>query len=276
MDTAAAFLSWLTDHAVVVLAVSVALTVGIEQATAAVRRRSDPRGSITSVAGGVAYLVVKAVVSKGVVFALALAVYRHRWFDLDWTNPFVWLGIFLARDFVSYWIHRAEHRVKVLWASHLIHHSIERFTFTSAVRLPWMESLYKPLLALWVPLLGFHPAAFAAMGAMVLLAGQLQHTELGRRRTPFDRVFVTPSAHRVHHASNPEYLDKNFGSMLIVWDRLFGTYAAETVPVRYGLAGGKRIVTTRQVLVGGYPGLIDDLRSRSGIGARARALVAAP
>jgi sterol desaturase/sphingolipid hydroxylase (fatty acid hydroxylase superfamily) len=166
--------------------------------------------------------------------------------------------------------------VRVLWASHLIHHSIERFSFTSAVRLPWMESLYKPLLGLWVPLLGFHPAAFAAMGALVLLAGQLQHTELGRRRTVLDRVFVTPSAHRVHHASNPEYLDKNFGSMLIVWDRLFGTYAAESVPVRYGLAGSKRIVTTRQVLVGGYPALLDDLRHRPGRGARARALVAAP
>lgn len=276
MDTSAAFLSWLTDHAVLVLAVSVTLTVGIEQVAAAVGRRSDTRGSITSVSGGVAYLAVKAVVSKGVVFALAIALYRHRWFDLDWTNPFVWLGIFVARDFVYYWIHRAEHRVRVLWASHLIHHSIERFTFTSAVRLPWMESLYKPLLALWVPLLGFHPAAFAAMGALVLLAGQLQHTELGRRRTILDSVFVTPSAHRVHHASNHEYLDKNFGSMLIVWDRLFGTYAAETAPVRYGLAGGKRIVTTREVLVGGYPALLDEVRSRPGWGARARVLVAGP
>lgn len=275
MDTAA-FLTWLTEHAVFVLAVSVALTVGIEQAVAAARRRTDRRGSITSVTGGVAYLAVKAVVSKGVVLGVALAVYRHRWFDLDWTNPFVWLGIFVARDFVYYWIHRAEHRVRVLWASHLIHHSIERFSFTSAVRLPWMESLYKPLLGLWVPLLGFHPAAFAAMGALVLLAGQLQHTELGRRRTVLDRIFVTPSAHRVHHASNVEYLDKNFGSMLIVWDRLFGTYAAETVPVRYGLAGGKRIATTRQVLVGGYPALLADVRPLAGWGARARALVAAP
>lgn len=275
MDTAA-FLTWLTEHAVFVLAVSVVLTVTADQAVAAVRRRSDARGSLTSVTGGVAYLAVKAVVSKGIVFGLALAVYRHRIFDLDWTNPFVWLGIFVARDFAYYWIHRAEHRVRVLWASHLIHHSIERFTFTSAVRLPWMESLYKPLLGLWVPLLGFHPAAFAAMGALVLLAGQLQHTELGRRRTVLDAVFVTPSAHRVHHASNREYLDKNFGSMLIVWDRLFGTYAAEAGSVRYGLAGDKRIATTKQVLVGGYPALLDDLRRQAGWRARTRALLTAP
>lgn len=166
--------------------------------------------------------------------------------------------------------------MRILWASHLVHHSLERFTFTSAVRLPWMESLYKPALVLWVPFLGFHPVALAAMGAFVLMVGQLQHTELGRRRTVLDLVFVTPSAHRVHHGSNAEYLDKNFGSMLIVWDRLFGTYAPETVPVRYGLAGGKRVVTPAQALVGGYPSLVAAARLEPGLAAKARYLVAAP
>jgi sterol desaturase/sphingolipid hydroxylase (fatty acid hydroxylase superfamily) len=276
MPSAAALLSWLVDHAVVVLAVSVTATVAGEQVAAALRRRSHVRDSLTSITGGVAYLVVKAIVSKGLMFGVALAVYRHRLFDLDWTNPMVWLAIFVARDFAYYWIHRAEHRVQALWASHLVHHSLERFTFTSAVRLPWMESVYKPLLMLWVPLVGFHPAAFAAMGALVLLVGQLQHTELVRRRTVLDAVFVTPSAHRVHHGSNPEYLDRNFGSMLIVWARLFGTYVPETVPVRYGLTGGKRLSTPADVLVGGYPDLMADLRTQRGLGARARLLVAAP
>jgi sterol desaturase/sphingolipid hydroxylase (fatty acid hydroxylase superfamily) len=249
-------MTWLTDHAVLLLAVSVTVTVVGDQLVAALRRRSDVRGSATSIAGGVAYLAAKGVISKGVWFGVALAVYRHRVVDLDWRNPLVWLGVFVGRDFVYYWIHRAEHEVRLLWASHLIHHSIERFSFTSAVRLPWMESIYKPALALWVPLIGFPPAAFAAMGALVLLAGQLQHTELFRRRTVLDLVFVTPAAHRVHHGSNAAYLDKNFGSMLIVWDRLFGTYAVETEPVRYGLAGGKRVTSLRDVLVGGYPALL--------------------
>jgi sterol desaturase/sphingolipid hydroxylase (fatty acid hydroxylase superfamily) len=271
-----ALLAWITDHALVLLAASVTATVVAEQLSAARRRRSDIRGSVTSITGGVAYVVAKGVVSKGLMFGVALAVYEHRLFDLDWTNPAVWLGIFVARDLASYGIHRAEHRVRVLWASHLVHHSLEQFTFTSAVRLPWMESLYKPVLALWVPFLGFHPAALAAMGALVLLFGQLQHTELGRRHTVLDLVFVTPSAHRVHHGSNPEYLDKNFGSMLIVWDRLFGTYAAESVPVRYGLAGGKSVRTPAQVLVGGYPELVEKLRAQPGVVARGRYLVAAP
>jgi len=276
MPSASAFLTWLTEHAAVLLAASVVATIGIEQALAVRRRRADVNGSATSVTGGLAYLAVKALVSKGLMFGVALAVYEHRWFDLDWRHPLVWVGIFVARDFVSYWIHRAEHRVRVLWASHLVHHSIERFTFTSAVRLPWMESLYKPVLALWAPLLGFHPVALAAIGTLVLLVGQLQHTELLRRRTVLDLVFVTPSAHRVHDASNREYLDRNFGSMLIVWDRLFGAYAPESTPVRYGLAGGKRIRTVGEVLVGGYPALLADLRRRTGWRTRVRALVAAP
>ena len=276
MPDASALITFVTGHAVLLLAASVVVTVTGEVVHGIVRRRADAAGSATSVVAGVAYLVAKGVVSKGLMFGVALAVYDHRLFDLDWTNPLVWLGVFAGRDFAYYWTHRAEHRVRVLWASHMVHHSLERFTFTSAVRLPWMEAVYKPVLALWVPLLGFHPAAFAAMGALVLMAGQLQHTELVRRRSPLDWVFVTPSSHRVHHGSNPEYLDKNFGSMLIVWDRLFGTYAPETVPVRYGLAGGTRVTTPAQALTGGYPTLARALRSQGGIPAGVRYLVAAP
>jgi sterol desaturase/sphingolipid hydroxylase (fatty acid hydroxylase superfamily) len=268
-------IEWVSGHAVLLLTASVAVTVMGELIHAVVRRRSTD-GSATSMAAGVAYLAVKGVVSKILMFGVALAIYEHRLFNLDWTNPLVWLGIFVGRDFVYYWIHRAEHRVRLLWASHMIHHSLERFTFTSAVRLPWMEAIYKPALALWVPLLGFHPAAFAAMGALVLMAGQLQHTELFGRRTVLDLVFVTPSAHRVHHGSNAEYIDKNFGSMLIVWDRMFGTYAPETVPVRYGLVGGKRVTTPAQALTGGYPALLAAARAQDGLAAGARYLVAAP
>ncbi|MBW3555490.1 MAG: sterol desaturase family protein [Actinobacteria bacterium] len=268
--------TWLIDHAVALLAVSVACTVVGEHLLGMRRRHLDATGSATSIVAGAAYLATKALVSKGLVFGLALAVYDRRLFDLDWTNPVVWIGVFVARDFQYYWIHRAEHRVRVLWASHMVHHSLERFTFTSAVRLPWMESVYKPALWLWVPLVGFHPAAFAAIGALVLAVGQLQHTELLRRRTPLDWVFVTPATHRVHHGSNPEYLDRNFGSMLVVWDRMFGTYAAETAPVVYGLAGGKRVATPAQALLGGFPALVSSIRSQHGVRARARHLVAAP
>ena len=276
MQVATALVSWLIDHAIFVLVLSGLVTIAGDQLSAALRRRTDLPATMTSLTSMLAYFVVKGVVSKGLLLAVALAVYEHRILDLDWRSPVVWLGMFVVRDHFYYWLHRAEHRVRVLWASHLVHHSIERFSFTSATRLPWMESLYKPVLVLWVPFLGFHPVAQAAMGTLVLLFGQLQHTELGRRRTFLDLVFVTPSAHRVHHGSNAEYLDKNFGSMLIVWDRLFGTYQPETVPVRYGLAGGKRVTTPAQALVGGYPALVSSARALPTVGDRARYLVAAP
>lgn len=276
MPSADVLLSWLTAYAVLVLGASVTAAVVFEHGVARLRGRQGPVGTRTSVVAGLAYVGGKGIVSKGLMFGVALAVYDHRLFDLDATSPVVWLGVFVGRDLGSYGIHRAEHRVRVLWASHMVHHSLEQFSFTSAVRLPWMESLYKPFLVLWIPFLGFHPAALAAMGALVLLVGQLQHTEWGRTRTPLDLVFVTPSAHRVHHGSNPEYLDRNFGSMLIIWDRLFGTYAPETVPVRYGLTGGVRVTSPTQALTGGYPKLAAEVTARAGARARTRYLLGAP
>ncbi len=278
MSFASSLISWFTEHAVAILFISVTGTVlGEMLATKLGGRRNDSAGSVTSVSAGLAYIMAKGLVSKGLMFAVAMWVYsNHRLLDLRATAPVVWLAMFLCRDFVYYWIHRAEHRINGLWASHMIHHSSERFTFTTAVRMPWMEAVYKPALGLWAPLLGFHPVAFAAMGALVLVVGQFQHTELVRRRTVLDRVFVTPSAHRVHHGSNPEYIDKNFGSMLIVWDRLFGTYEPEEARVVYGLLGNKRVVTIEDALVGGYRSLLETMRTLDGWRPRLRYLVAAP
>ena len=176
----------------------------------------------------------------------------------------------------SYWVHRAEHRFAGLWASHMIHHSSEQFSFTTAVRMPWMEALYKPVIYLWAPLLGFHPAAAAVYGGVVLIIGQLHHTEIGRRMPLIEKLFVTPSVHRVHHGSNPEYLDKNFGSMLTVWDHLFATFEPEVEPVRYGLTGDKSVTTVSEALTGGYGELFQQLRETPKMTDRARLLVAPP
>ena len=119
------------------------------------------------------------------------------------------------------------------------------------------------MLYLWAPLLGFHPAAAVVLGGLVLIAGQVRHTELGGRFAAIERMFVTPSVHRVHHGSNPQYLDKKFGSMLSVWDHLFGTFEPECEPVCYGLTGEKSVVSVRDALVGGYSDLAVDLRRSS-------------
>jgi sterol desaturase/sphingolipid hydroxylase (fatty acid hydroxylase superfamily) len=247
-------LAWLVPAAMIV---SVSAFVAVDLIAVRLGRRSPVTGSRESVLAAIAYIGAKGVVSKLAAFAVAMWVYEHwRLTTLDLTDPLVWVAVFVARDLVYYSIHRAEHRWPALWASHQIHHSSTEFSYTTAVRMPWMEAVYKPLLGLWVPLIGFHPVAFAVMGAAVLAVGQLQHTELlpGSRR--IDRWLVTPSVHRVHHGSNDRYLDRNFGSMLSVWDRLFRTFEPESERVRYGLAGDHQLTTARDMLVGGYPALL--------------------
>ncbi len=271
-------LHWYGDHAGTVFAVSlVAALVGERAVWLVRRRRVDVVGDVSSVLSGGAFLVAKAVMARLVMLSLSVAVYeRFRLFDLDLGNPLVWLAVFVVRDAIYYWVHRAEHRVRVLWASHQVHHSPDTIGFWTAVRVPWMEALYKPWLGLWVPLVGFHPAAFVALDALAAIIGQFQHTEAWRRRTWLDDVFVTPSAHRVHHGSNQAYLDKNFGAVFIVWDRLFGTYQPETEPVRYGLVGGHGLRTVDEVLAGGYPDLWSAVRRLTGTRARVRHLLAPP
>ena len=245
-----------------VLIVSVTTCVAVEHLAVRRGRRSAVSGARESIIAGLLYLVAKGIVSKALMLGVSLYVYRNwRLTTLDLGNPLTWIGVFVARDLVYYWIHRAEHSLPWLWASHQIHHSSTEFSPTTAIRMPWMESVYKPLLGLWVPLIGFHPLAFAAMGAVVLVVGQWQHTESlpGSRR--IDRWLVTPSVHRVHHGSNTRYLDRNFASMLSIWDRWFGTFEPETEPVEYGLAGDHQLSSVRDMVVGGYPALL-----RSGLG----------
>ena len=271
-------LHWYAAHAGIVFAVTLAAAMAAERVAAVIRRRPvDVRSDVTSVLSGAWFLVTKAVLAKVVMLSLSVAVYeRFRLFDLDLSSPFVWIGVFVLRDAIYYWVHRAEHRCRVLWASHLVHHSPDDIGFWTAVRVPWMEALYKPWLGLWVPLLGFHPAAFVALDVVAAIAGQLQHTRLGRKRTWLDAVFVTPSAHRVHHGSNPEYLDKNFGAVFIMWDRLFGTYEPEVALVRYGLVGGYSLSTPEQAFLGGYPKLVAAVRTLPAGWAQARYLLAPP
>lgn len=257
MDSANQLLRAAMTWAPAILVGSVAVCVFAEFVAVRLGRRARVAGARQSVFAGVAYLAAKGVMSKVLLLAVSLWVYENwRLTTLDLDNPLTWLGVFVARDAAYYWIHRAEHTMPWLWASHSIHHSSTEFSHTTAIRMPWMEAVYKPLLTLWVPLIGFHPLAFAAMGAVVLAVGQWQHTEALPGRRGLDRWIVTPSVHRVHHGSNDRYLDRNFSSMLSIWDRIFGTFEPETEPVVYGLAGGHQLSSTRDMLVGGYPALV--------------------
>lgn len=147
-------------------------------------------------------------------------------------------ALFLSEEFVYYWMHRSSHEIRWLWASHVVHHTPEHIHFASALRLGLTE-LFSGNWVFFLPLyvLGLDPMAVTAMLGINLFYQFWLHTDLVGRIRPLEWVFNTPSHHRVHHASNAEYLDRNYGGILIIWDRIFGTFAEERSgqAIRYGL-----------------------------------------
>jgi sterol desaturase/sphingolipid hydroxylase (fatty acid hydroxylase superfamily) len=143
--------------------------------------------------------------------------------------------LFFADDFSYYWYHRAGHRVRMFWASHVVHHSSEHYNLSTALRQTWTPMTALPFW-LWMPLLGFAPWMVLLAQSWNLLYQFWIHTEtIGRLPRWFEFVFNTPSHHRAHHGANEQYLDKNYGGILILWDRLLGTFEPEVERVRYGL-----------------------------------------
>ena len=171
--------------------------------------------------------------------ALAMSwVWDHRLFNIS-LNHIGWIALlFIAVEFNYYWYHRFSHTIRWMWASHCVHHSPKEFNILASFRLSWTSAISGDFL-LFLPLvwLGFQPTAIGSMLAFNLLYQSWVHTELIPKLGPLDHFLNTPSNHRVHHASNEIYLDKNYGGVLIIFDKLFGTYAEEEreIPCRYGL-----------------------------------------
>jgi len=170
----------------------------------------------------------------GMFLGIYLWLHQFRLFDIgvDWSAALLDL---VAIDFVYYWFHRASHRVRILWAVHVNHHSSELMNFGTALRQPWLNRLVRPSFFWVLPIIGFHPFLTLTVGSIATIYGFWTHTEQIRTIGPLGWIFVSPSHHRVHHGSNPEYIDRNYGNLLIIWDRLFGTFAREDAPVVYGL-----------------------------------------
>lgn len=150
-------------------------------------------------------------------------------------NVYTWILAVMAADFSYYWMHRIEHKVRFLWAIHSVHHSSKEFDLTTGLRLAWVEGLFEWAFFVPMVLLGFDVVQ-VTMGIIVVVAYQTWiHTEHIGKLGYLDKIINTPSVHRVHHGSNVKYIDKNFGGILMLWDKLFGTYQAEEEKVMYGL-----------------------------------------
>lgn len=150
-------------------------------------------------------------------------------------TPLAWAGALLMADFLYYWMHRTEHEVRFFWAYHVTHHSSPEYDLTTAFRLNWIEGLFEWIFLVPMLIVGFDPVVTLTAIAINATYQTWIHTQKVGKLGWLDKVINTPSAHRVHHGSNPEYLDKNYGGVLMVWDHLFGTYAQEKAPVKFGI-----------------------------------------
>ena len=154
-------------------------------------------------------------------------------------SGWAFLLTFVIADFAYYWYHRLSHEVPILWTMHHTHHSSPWMNFTTAMRLNWIAKFVSPLFFAPLVLLGLSPEFLALSLALGLFFQFFLHTEVIGRLGRFEgKLLNTPSAHRVHHGSNTQYIDKNYAGVFVVWDRLFGTYAREEEPVRYGVTTG--------------------------------------
>ena len=182
---------------------------------------------------------VAGLLTAGVAAAAAIWAYQYRLFEIPMTAIWAWAAVFLLEDLTYYWFHRISHERRFWWAAHVNHHSSQHYNLSTALRQTWTGGIAGTW-ALWLPLafFGFPPVMIAIQKGVSLVYQYWIHTEAIRRMPRwFEAVFNTPSHHRVHHARNPRYLDKNYAGILIVWDRLFGTFQPELdeEACRYGL-----------------------------------------
>jgi sterol desaturase/sphingolipid hydroxylase (fatty acid hydroxylase superfamily) len=197
----------------------------------------NPRESLSNLGMAVVNNLQKPITLGWNFFIMSLIepLQAFRLPDTGWA----FLATFVIADFAYYWYHRLSHEVPLLWTMHHTHHSSPWMNFTTAVRLNWIAKFVSPLYFAPLILLGLSPEFLATSLALGLLFQFFLHTEAVGRLGRFEGKFLnTPSAHRVHHGSNTQYIDKNYAGVFIIWDRLFGTYVPEVEPVKYGVTTG--------------------------------------
>ncbi|GGC80610.1 sterol desaturase family protein [Undibacterium terreum] len=214
------------------------LLIAIEFIVGMRRQRNTYRinDALNSLSLGVMSQIVGVFLKVLAVGVYAWVYTNWSWFKLPGDSVWVWVSGLLLYDFMYYWLHRMGHETAILWAAHVVHHQSEEYNLTTALRQTSTGSLFGWIFYLPLALLGYPVDVFIAIALIDLLYQFWVHTQQIGKLGWFDRVFVSPSNHRVHHAVNDIYLDKNYGGILILWDRLFGTFIDEMDehPVVYG------------------------------------------
>ncbi|MEX0813340.1 MAG: sterol desaturase family protein [Chitinophagales bacterium] len=226
------------------------------------RKKYEFKDSAASITMGIGSVIIGIAV-KLVAFLVFTFLHQYAIFDIGF-QWWVWVLLFFADDFSFYWHHRLSHEVRILWAAHVNHHSSVNLNFSTALRQSWTELFYKYAFWLWLPIIGFEPIMILTMMSISLIYQFLPHTEMvGKLAWPIEFIFNTPSHHRVHHSSNVRYLDRNHAGILIIWDRLFGTFQEEldTDKPNYGITVNINTYNPLKIATHEFVSLWKDIKS---------------
>ena len=222
-------------------------------------KKEDSLGTLGLLTGN----IFVALSIKGVTLAFHIFLYEFRFFDLVSVMPewALWIITFILIDFIFYFYHRISHRSRFLWAIHMSHHSSEEMNFFVSFRQAWLGPISKIPFFMLLPLIGLDPTMIAVAGVISTLWGVIGHTQVINKLGPLEWVFNTPSHHRVHHGSNLQYIDKNYGNLLIIWDRSFGTFEPENEPVKYGMVKNVNTFNPFKITLMGWQEIVLDMKN---------------
>lgn len=228
-------------------------------------RKQDVRGywlkdTAASLSMGVGNLVVMGA-TKGLLLGLFIWLHQFRVFEIPTDTLWAWALLIVSEDFCYYWFHRLGHVVRFFWAGHVNHHSATSYNLSTALRQSWTSPVIGWCFWVPLPLLGFDPLMIITAQAISLLYQYWIHTELIETLGPLEWVLNTPSHHRVHHATDARYLDRNYGGILIIWDRLLGTFEAETTRPSYGLTTNIKTYHPLRIAFHEWAAILKDLRT---------------
>ncbi len=199
-------------------------------------QKLNHKSGAVSLLSGLFVFGLEALADVVFYFSVCYWLYHHRLMELGF-GWHIWLLCFVLYDLMFYVSHRLQHEVRLLWCFHTAHHTTEEMRLSSAVRGSMFDFIYNPPFFIWMCLLGIHPLMFIAVRSISRVWGVLEHIHpsLVGKLPLLNKVLVTPDVHRVHHGKNIQYLDRNYGEILSVWDRLFGTYEEYHEPPVYGI-----------------------------------------
>lgn len=231
----------------------------------------------TSIVMGLGNVAI-GLFTKGMILAIFYVLYNfYHLFEIPFTW-WSWIILLFVEDFVYYWFHRTSHQSRFFWASHVVHHSSQNYNLSTALRQTWSGSFVSFVFWLPLPLLGFHPVMIIMQMSISLLYQYWIHTEMITKLPKwFEFIFNTPSHHRVHHATNPQYLDRNHAGIFIIWDRIFGTFEPEVEKPVYGLTSNIHTFNPIKVAFHEWIGMLTDVfKSKTSLINRLKYLIKPP